>query len=95
MEVLMKDDKSKISRRKFLLGTVGGASALAAMHLLPASGGGVASAASNAVEKAAQTSYEPTFFTQEEFAFVTAAVGRIIPTDDLGPGPLKPGFPNL
>lgn len=91
----MKNSKSKISRRNFLLGTVGGASAMAAMHLLPASGGGVALAASDAVEKAAQASYEPTFFTQEELAFVTAAVGSIIPTDEMGPGAIEAGVPEF
>lgn len=35
--------------------------------------------------------YQPTFFTQEEWAFVQAAVSRIIPADELGPGALEAG----
>jgi len=37
------------------------------------------------------TAYEPTFFTAEEWAFVQAAVARLIPADDLGPGALEAG----
>lgn len=35
--------------------------------------------------------YQPTFFTAEEWAFVQAAVSRLIPADDLGPGALEAG----
>ncbi|MDR6712541.1 gluconate 2-dehydrogenase gamma chain [Pseudomonas hunanensis] len=35
--------------------------------------------------------YQPTFFTKEEWAFVQAAVARIIPADALGPGALEAG----
>ena len=35
--------------------------------------------------------YQPTFFTAEEWAFVQAAVSRIIPADELGPGALEAG----
>ncbi|QXI30955.1 gluconate 2-dehydrogenase subunit 3 family protein [Pseudomonas vanderleydeniana] len=35
--------------------------------------------------------YQPTFFTAEEWAFLQAAVSRIIPADDLGPGALEAG----
>ncbi len=35
--------------------------------------------------------YQPSFFTQEEFAFLQAAVSRLIPKDSLGPGALEAG----
>ncbi len=35
--------------------------------------------------------YQPTFFSAEEWAFVQAAVSRIIPADELGPGALEAG----
>ncbi len=35
--------------------------------------------------------YQPTFFTAEEWAFLQAAVSRIIPADELGPGALEAG----
>jgi gluconate 2-dehydrogenase gamma chain len=35
--------------------------------------------------------YQPSFFTGEEWAFVQAAVARLIPADDLGPGALEAG----
>lgn len=35
--------------------------------------------------------YRPTFFSAEEWAFVQAAVSRIIPADELGPGALEAG----
>ncbi|WP_213880864.1 gluconate 2-dehydrogenase subunit 3 family protein [Pseudomonas sp. dw_358] len=35
--------------------------------------------------------YHPTWFTAEEWAFVQAAVARLIPADDLGPGALEAG----
>ncbi|RQZ62267.1 gluconate 2-dehydrogenase subunit 3 family protein [Burkholderia sp. Bp9004] len=38
-------------------------------------------------------SYHPTFFSDTEWAFVRAAVDRLIPEDDLGPGAVKAGVP--
>lgn len=35
--------------------------------------------------------YQPTFFSAEEWAFLQAAVSRIIPADELGPGALEAG----
>jgi gluconate 2-dehydrogenase gamma chain len=41
------------------------------------------------------STYEPTYFTAEEWAFVKAAVARLIPADDLGPGALEAGVPEF
>ena len=37
--------------------------------------------------------YEPTWFTAQEWAFVNAAVARLIPADEQGPGALEAGVP--
>lgn len=37
--------------------------------------------------------YEPSYFTAEEWAFIQAAVARLIPADEQGPGALEAGVP--
>ncbi|QEN45170.1 gluconate 2-dehydrogenase subunit 3 family protein [Pseudomonas protegens] len=37
--------------------------------------------------------YEPGYFTAEEWAFIKAAVERLIPADEMGPGALEAGVP--
>lgn len=37
--------------------------------------------------------YEPGYFTAEEWAFIQAAVARLIPADEQGPGALEAGVP--
>lgn len=39
------------------------------------------------------TLYEPTYFTAQEWAFLNAAVARLIPADEQGPGALEAGVP--
>jgi gluconate 2-dehydrogenase gamma chain len=39
----------------------------------------------------APSDYQPSWFTAEEWAFVQAAVARLIPADELGPGALEAG----
>jgi gluconate 2-dehydrogenase gamma chain len=39
--------------------------------------------------------YQPSFFTAEEWDFIQAAVSRIIPADELGPGGLEAGVPEF
>jgi len=49
------------------------------------------SAVAQAPKAAPASDYQPTFFNAEEWAFVQAAVSRLIPADDLGPGALEAG----
>ena len=42
-----------------------------------------------------QNDYQPTFFTPEEWAFIKAAVARLIPADERGPGALEAGVPEF
>ncbi|MBY0411118.1 MAG: gluconate 2-dehydrogenase subunit 3 family protein [Burkholderiaceae bacterium] len=37
----------------------------------------------------------PSFFTATETAFITAAVARLIPKDELGPGAIEAGVPDF
>ena len=70
----------------------GGAATLVASnpnHLPPVSGAPV----NTALDSAAQ--YQPTYFTAEEYKFLQAAVARLIPNDDLGPGALEAGVPEF
>jgi gluconate 2-dehydrogenase gamma chain len=40
----------------------------------------------------AALAYSPTFFSADEWAFVRAAVGRLIPSEGPGPGGTEAGF---
>ncbi|EFE94419.1 Tat pathway signal sequence domain protein [Serratia odorifera DSM 4582] len=95
MECDMSDDKTNNSRRDFLLKS---------MTLIPAAviggssvGALTAPAAANAASNTPATTdaYQPTFFTPEEWAFINAAVARLIPADDRGPGALEAGVPEF
>lgn len=59
-------------------------------HHLPAVPG---NAVDTALARAAD--YQPTFFSAEEYRFIQAAVARLIPQDELGPGALEAGVPEF
>jgi gluconate 2-dehydrogenase gamma chain len=42
----------------------------------------------------AASAYQPSYFTAEEWAFINAAVARMIPADEQGPGHWKPACRN-
>jgi gluconate 2-dehydrogenase gamma chain len=44
---------------------------------------------------AASVAYQPAFFHADEWVFVQAAVARLIPSDDIGPGALEAGVPEF
>lgn len=52
-----------------------------------------AKARDEATAAGSATAYQPVFFTAEEWAFVNAAVARLIPADATGPGALEAGVP--
>ena len=43
----------------------------------------------------ATVNYNPAFFHAEEWAFIGAAVARLIPSDDVGPGGIEAGVPEF
>ncbi|NDJ56339.1 gluconate 2-dehydrogenase subunit 3 family protein [Enterobacteriaceae bacterium 4M9] len=68
------------------------------LALIPAvaAGGSLLSAAAGAQTSAPEgvsAHYVPTFFNNDEWRFVLAAVDRLIPQDELGPGAVSEGVP--
>jgi gluconate 2-dehydrogenase gamma chain len=78
---------STLNRRNLLLG----ATPAAAVIILGATGtdGKVAEAATSAAN------YVPAFFNPAEWRFINAAVGRLIPSDNPGPGGVETGVPEF
>jgi gluconate 2-dehydrogenase gamma chain len=72
-----------IDRRRLLLGAAPVAAAVIS---------GLGSSPSSAE---AAPAYSPTFFSAEEWAFVRAAVGRLIPSEGPGPGGIEAGVPEF
>jgi gluconate 2-dehydrogenase gamma chain len=73
------------TRREFLGGTAAG------LALLPTALGAVS--AEN--EEPREPAYTPRFFNKPEWLFVLAAVDRLIPADDAGPGGVESGVPEF
>ncbi|NYS30268.1 MULTISPECIES: gluconate 2-dehydrogenase subunit 3 family protein [unclassified Pantoea] len=93
----MSEQKKGHSRRDFLLKTITLAPAMAvgstAMGALSLPLAAQAAETPAAPQKARD--YQPNWFTAEEFAFITAAVARLIPSDERGPGALEAGVPEF
>lgn len=92
----MSETKRGQTRRDFLLKTIALAPAMAAGSA--AIGGFSPMATAQAAEPVREQSardYQPDWFTAEEFAFIQAAVARLIPRDDRGPGALEAGVPEF
>lgn len=90
-------DKSN-SRRRFLrtsVALVPIASVAGCDLRSPPSSGSPSGAASAASASAERAPYKPTFFDAKEWAFVQAAVDRLIPADAEGPGALETGVPEF
>lgn len=90
---MSKENKGS-SRRDFLLKTITLAPAVA----IGSTGIGALTAAAPAMAKETAPAgpqkardYQPTWFTPEEYAFIQAAVSRLIPADERGPGALEAG----
>ena len=97
----MSSEKTNNSRRDFLLksmaliptivigsGSVGAvAAASTAQAAERATAGGSASATTG--------DWKPQFFNEREWAFINAAVARLIPADELGPGAREAGVPEF
>lgn len=97
----MSSEKTNNSRRDFLVksmaliptvvigsGSVGAvAAASTAQAAERATAGGSASATTG--------DWKPQFFNEREWAFINAAVARLIPADELGPGAREAGVPEF
>src|SRR6202050_2258603 len=75
-------NSSLLDRRQFLQGVV------------PAAALGVAACSTNG-RTATSSSYAPTYCTSAEWAFINAAVGRLIPSEGAGPGGVDAGVPEF
>lgn len=75
----------------------GGAATLGAATLMQESKNHLPPVAGPAVDTtlARAPDYQPTYFSAEEYRFLQAAVARLIPQDDLGPGALEAGVPEF
>lgn len=104
----MSKNKIEKTRRNFLIKSVagmavvpalalGGAALNAAEALSAANTAGTTgttgATGGQAKEVQPAAGYRPAFFNPEEFAFIRAAVSRLIPKDNLGPGALEAGAP--
>ena len=78
-------NSSLLDRRRFLLGVVPAAT-LGTLGVAACSNGG---------PTATPSSYAPTYFSSAEWAFINAAVGRLIPSDGPGPGGVEAGVPEF
>src|SRR5476649_409925 len=78
-------DSSLLGRRQFLLGVVPAAT-LGTLGVSACSSSGRTSIAS---------SYAPTYFNTAEWAFINAAVARLIPSEGAGPGGVDAGVPEF
>src|ERR1700678_1871408 len=78
-------NSSLLDRRKFLLGVVPAAT-LGTLGV---------SACSNNGPTSTPSSYAPTYFNTAEWAFIHAAVGRLIPSEGAGPGGVDAGVPEF
>jgi gluconate 2-dehydrogenase gamma chain len=76
---------NSFDRRNFLRGTLGA---------LPVALG-VEAAAGTPASAAPAQSYQPKFFTADEWRFLSAAVDRLIPPDAEGPGAVEAGVPEF
>jgi gluconate 2-dehydrogenase gamma chain len=89
-------DSFKPDRRGFLrrsIAIVPAATALAGAGLVAVQGTGAA--APSGPPAPAAVPYAPSYFNPDEWAFVRAAVARLIPSDDVGPGAIEAGVPEF
>jgi gluconate 2-dehydrogenase gamma chain len=86
-----------LARRAFLRHTIAivPTAALAAASVGCTSAPTPANTAAKADAPAASVAYQPAFFHADEWVFVQAAVARLIPSDDTGPGALEAGVPEF
>jgi gluconate 2-dehydrogenase gamma chain len=95
----MMSDATNPGRRGFLrrsIAIVPAAGALTATGFVAGqNAAGAADSAPTAAPAAPGRPYTPVYFHPDEWAFVKAAVARLIPSDDIGPGAIEAGVPEF
>jgi gluconate 2-dehydrogenase gamma chain len=89
--VTAPDSSQTPSRRQLFKGM--GAATLAVAVLPGCDTRQAAATQGGGTDHRVQGTYEPQFFTADEWAFVNAASARLIPNDALGPGAVEAGVP--
>src|SRR6201996_3137356 len=79
------DNPERLDRRRFLLGALPAAT-LGALSL---------PGCSNEARGPTPQGYSPTYFHAAEWAFINAAVARLIPSEGQGPGGVEAGVPEF
>ncbi len=87
----MKKEGTVFSRRGFIKSSLTVASSVVLLKASPT----VPVADASAAENPAAPAYEPRYFTAAEWAFIQAAVDRLIPSNDDGPGALDLHVPEF
>ena len=87
----MSDDKAVNGRRDFLRKSL----TLIPVISLAGYAASHSPQAASAEQAAAHDNYQPRFFNNSEWAFIKAAVARLIPKDDNGPGAIEAGVPEF
>lgn len=97
----MSSEKTNNSRRDFLV------KSMALIPTVVIGSGSVGAVAAAATAQAAESApaagsasattgeWKPQFFNEREWAFINAAVARLIPADELGPGAREAGVPEF
>lgn len=97
----MSSEKTNSSRRDFLV------KSMALIPTVVIGSGSVGAVAAAATAQAAESApaagsasattgeWKPQFFNEREWAFINAAVARLIPADELGPGAREAGVPEF
>ncbi|VTO24111.1 gluconate 2-dehydrogenase subunit gamma [Klebsiella variicola] len=100
---MMSSEKTNNSRRDFLVKSM----ALIPTVVIGGAGAGAIGVATSATAQAAPASepasgntaaasdWKPQFFNDREWVFINAAVARLIPADELGPGAKEAGVPEF
>jgi gluconate 2-dehydrogenase gamma chain len=99
--VIMSSEKTNNSRRDFLVKSMAliptvviGGGSVGAIGVA-ASATAQASSAPSASGNATSSDWKPQFFNDREWLFINAAVARLIPADELGPGAKEAGVPEF
>ena len=88
-------DLSYPDRRGFLRRTIAILPAAAALTATGVVAGQNTAAAGAPQVAASSPSYSPVYFHADEWVFIHAAVSRLIPSDDTGPGAIEAGVPEF
>jgi hypothetical protein len=98
----MSSEKTNNSRRDFLVKSMAliptvviGGGSVGALGVAASASAQAAGTSTSGSAAAAESNWKPLFFNDKEWAFVNAAVARLIPADDLGPGAKEAGVPEF